>query len=236
MRQLACNSIPLCFFIILLIVPLRALALPTINCHCFTDRSYDTARPAAADPYFLAMTQNSFFTVVFNVDKKTIVFKKQQGTSPDDLWIAYWIASKLGVSPDFLLQSKSNSEWKDVAAQLKFSTKALGSQFSRLLSTKAPSAALAETVVDSLFVRYKFMSDVDLAALRQAGASNQELIIAAVIAAKTRQPAKQAYLDVKKDGKTWGYLLREAKVDTKNMQHEISRILKLDSQFLPSGS
>jgi hypothetical protein len=75
-----------------------------------------------------------------------------------------------------------------------------------------------------------------LAALRQAGASNQELIIAAVIAAKTRQPARQVYLDVKKRAKTWGYLLQEAKVDTKNMQQTISHILKLDSQVLPSRS
>jgi hypothetical protein len=62
------------------------------------------------------------------------------------------------------------------------------------------------------------------------------LIIAALIAAKTEQAARQVCLDVKKGDKTWGYLLQEAEVDTKNMQREVSHILKLDSQFLPSDS
>ena len=56
-----------------------AQAIPTITCHCFTDRSYDPARPALADPYFLAMTQNTLFALTFKIDKKTVVIKKQQG-------------------------------------------------------------------------------------------------------------------------------------------------------------
>src|ERR1700674_2872890 len=92
--------------IFLLIFPLSAQAMPTITCHCFTDRSYDAARPAAAEHYLLATTQNSCFSLVFNADKKTIVIKKQQGTSSDDLWIGYWVASKSRAAPDTLLQAK----------------------------------------------------------------------------------------------------------------------------------
>ncbi len=103
----------------------------------------------------------------------------------------------------------------------------MGNRFSSALNAKSSPALLAETVVDDLFSRYQLLEEGDLAAMRQAGASSQELIIATVIAARTRQPAKQIYLEVKNGSKTWGSLLQKASIDTQNMQREISNILKL---------
>jgi len=213
---------------LLLSTPLPALAIPAITCHCFTDRSFNPAQPALADPYFLATTQNSFFAALFNVDKKTIVMKKQQGTSSDDLWVAYWLASKSTTSAETLLQAKeAQDNWQAVAAPLQIPAKTLGSRFASALNSKAPSAPLAEAVVDELFLRYRLLPDAELTALRKAGASSQELIIATLIAARTRQPARQVYGEVKKGGKTWGALLQAARIDTKNMQQELTATLKL---------
>lgn len=227
MRQVICNNVYRSLFILLLL-PAPALAIPTITCHCFTDRSYDASRPSAADPYFLATTQNSFFAQVFNTDKKSVVMKKQQGTSPDDLWIAYWVASRTGASPEVLLQTKQKSEaWKDAIAQMGLPLKTLGTRFSSALKANSSPLQLAETAVDDLYARYRLMGEVELAAMRKAGASNQELIISSVIAGKIRLPARKIYLEVKNSSKTWGSFLREAKIDTKNMQQEITSILKL---------
>ncbi|MDD2540213.1 MAG: hypothetical protein PHH28_04120 [Desulfuromonadaceae bacterium] len=231
MRFVTSIKIFLCLNL-MFIFPISAHAIPTITCHCFTDRSYDPAQPSMADPYFLASAQNSFFAIVFNTDKRTIVLKKQQGISPDDLWVAYWIASKKsGTTPDSLLQAKRESKtWKHVIVPLGLSPKTLGTRFLNALNANELDIRLSDAVVDDLFLKARLLGEGDLAALRKEGATNQELILATTIATKTRQAVKQVYLEVKSGAKTWGSLLTEAKIDTKNMQQEIASILKLRPQ------
>jgi hypothetical protein len=227
------NRIPLfsgALLLAMIAVSSPAQAIPTITCHCFTDRSYDPAKPALADPYFLAMTQNTLFALVFKIDKKTVVIKKQQGVSSDDLWIAYWIAAKSGQSPEGLLQAKTDKgTWPEVIGHVRLPPNTLGVGVSGALNAGASAAVLAAAVVDDLFRSYRLLSDGDVAALRQAGANNQELILSTVIATKTRKPARQFYHEVTTGATTWGTLLRQAKIDPGNMQTEIAAILEVQS-------
>lgn len=212
-------------------VPKPVYAIPTITCHCFTDRSYDPARPALADPYFLATTQNTFFAIVFTVDKKSIVIKKQQGVSGDDLWVAFWLAAKTGLTGEELLKIKPDKEtWRAVLTNHHIAIKGSGALFAEALHADAPASRLSQLVVDDLFRRYRLLSEQELTATRKAGAANQELILATLIAARSGRSVRQVYQDVKTGGNTWGALLQHAKIDTRNIQHELVATLKLPSK------
>ena len=207
-----------------------AQAIPTITCHCFTDRSFDPVKPALADPYFLAMTQNTLFAQLFKVDKKSVVMKKQQGVSSDDLWIAHWVASRSGQRPESLLQAKNDKvTWQEVLASSRFQSHIFGAGFTGALQSKANGALLAAAVVEELLRSYRLLSEDELTALRQAGADNQEKILATVIFSKTRKPASQIYREVKAGTTTWGRLLQQARIEPKNMALEVSGMLAASS-------
>lgn len=211
----------------LLLSQLPALALPAISCHCFTERAYDPGRPAAADPYFLATTQNSFFAAAFKIDKKGVVMKKQLGSHADDLWVAYWVAAKAGVSAESLLQSKqAGIGWQELLLPLRLSPSGAGGRFCHALTTALSTARLAEAVVEELLLQYQVLPEAELAALRQAGISNQEVILATVIAARNRQTVGQIYRDVHSGSKTWGAQLQAARIAPKELQQEAARLLK----------
>ncbi|MBT0652054.1 hypothetical protein [Geomobilimonas luticola] len=230
MRLITCHGFRL-GLVMALLLPMPAWAIPAITCHCFTDRSYDPAHPTVADPYFLATTQNSFFAAAFGVEKKTIVVKKQKGNSADDLWVAYWLAAKSGADPESLLQErKAKGAWRQVAAPLALPATSRGGRVVEALKANAADDRLANAVVDELLLRFRFYGEPELAALRKAGAGNQELIMTGLIAAKTRQPATQLYRDVKGGGTSWGGLLQRAKVEPSEIQSEVAALVRASSE------
>lgn len=221
------NRIIFCSLSMLLLLPLSSPAAPAITCHCFTDRSYDPSRPAAADPYFLATTQNSFFAALFNVDKKTVVMKKQAGNSAEDLWVAYWVASGSGSSPEALLALRGRKgSWKEVLAQLGLPAQSLGERFAAEVAAGAPSLRLAQAIVDDVLVRYRLIGAEDLAELRREWITNQEVILTSLIAAKSGRPPLRIYREAKRGAKSWGAFLGEAKLQPAGIQAEFAALLK----------
>lgn len=211
--------------IVILLFPVSARAIPAITCHCFTDRSYDPARPALADPYFLATTQNSFFSAIFNVDKKSLVLKKQKGTSSDDLWVAYGISASTGVAPDALLQAReSKASWKDAVAVLKLK-QIPGGTFGKALQAGAATPLLSEAMVNDIILRYRLLDGGELVGLRKSGATSQEVFLAILGAARLKQSAREVFSAVRSGTKTWGKMLADSGLDAAGIQQEASALV-----------
>lgn len=219
--------IAFCSLGVILLLPVTSPAAPAITCHCFTDRSYDPAHPALVDPYLLATTQNSFFAALFNVDKKNIVMKKQAGSSADGLWVAYWIASKSGKTGETLLAERGkNKSWNEVVVTMGILPRSMGEPFAAEVVSGASDARLSQLIVDAVLVRHRLLGEHDLVAMRKEWASNQEVIITALVSAKTKRPAIRIYRDVKRGASSWGRLLDEANIRAAAIQSEFAALLK----------
>ncbi|MDD2851073.1 MAG: hypothetical protein PHY09_04130 [Desulfuromonadaceae bacterium] len=94
------------------------------------------------------------------------------------------------------------------------------------MQTNPSAARLAMTVVDDLLFQFRLISVADLASLRKTGATNQELILSALIAAKKQRSVTKVYSDAKNGFKSWGALLDKAQIHPSEIQQEFSVLLR----------
>ena len=207
----------------LAVLVLLASTVQAMPCHCFPSRQYDSMDPAAADPYFLATAQNSFMAVVFGMDKKDVVLAKQRpATTAEGLWVAHWLAGETGLEPSALLKAKRVAgSWDGAVKELTVDVKKLPPSFAKLLAAKTSESGLSRAIVDSLLVGKGLVVPADLEMVRRAGASDQEAILAVLIARKGKRKPEQL-IRIVKDGKSsWGGLLAAAGMNGGEMVNEI---------------
>jgi hypothetical protein len=205
-----------------------SFAVQVAGCHCFKNRSFDAAQPGAVDPYILATTQNSFLAAVFGIDKKQIVQAKMSGTSGDDLWVAYYTASKTDADAKNLLASrKASSSWKKVLEQNKIKLKLLGAHFKEAFGNDIPDKELSSMIVDQMIISHFGSEKAEVKKMRVAGAQNKEIILSAFLSVRTKRSASSFYTSVTKGQLTWGKILYDLKIEATNMRTEINKILNI---------
>jgi hypothetical protein len=190
----------------LLAPPAAARAAPTVTCHCFRNRSFDPADPLAADPYILAATRSSLLSAAFGVAKGGLVRAVMTGTAPEALWIAHWSAARTGRAAGWLLDAHAETgSWRAALA----GTNGIPAPFAAALARGAGRQLAAMAVDDVLASRLGAAPD-GLRALREGGATSEQVIVATFLSARLKTPAS-ALLARFRDGKaTWGTLLRDA--------------------------
>lgn len=201
--------------------PLCVSAASTVSCHCFQDRTFNHRDSAAADPYFLATTQNSFISLIYGVDKSSLVKAKMSGTSGTQLWILQDVAARSGQSTTAVADSYSaNHSWPEVFKTLGLGPEQVGELYLQLGNQPEQ---LADHIVDSQLIRQFAVTPAELKRWRRLGMSRKELILAIVLEG---DPA-ELYQRVNSRAQTWGELLdRQGLVDG----HAISRQLKARMQ------
>lgn len=208
----------------LLALPAAGFSMP---CHCFNDKEFDPGQPLAADPYFLATTQNSLFSIVFGLQKKEVIFAKQKPrATAESLWIAYWLADRSDLKPKEVLRARYRADsWPTVLEALALDKKALGETFRSVLEAGGSDGELSTVVVNEILASRKLATEEELENLRALGAGDQETILAALLGLQTGRPATEFYQAVTEGKSSWGTLLLKAGLDGTEMVGEVRRLL-----------
>lgn len=188
------------FLLMSLLLPAGAWAAPTIDCHCFRDRSFDPARPLASNDYILATSRNSFLAAVYGVHKKEIVRARMSGTLALDLWLALDLARSTGQPAAMWLERRDRSgSWRQALREQKIETAWSGwlGKDKRQLYDRL--AALTIRVDDAVIM-----------ALRTDGADDRELVAALILAPLLKEKPVDLLRQVRAGGGSWGARLQQA--------------------------
>ena len=197
---------PLLLVISLVLAPAAASAAPAVTCHCFRNRSYDPSAPSAADGYILATTRSSLLSAVFGVPKSALVRAAMSGTPPEDLWIAHWAAPRTGRSASWLLGALAETgSWRAALA----GATGLPADFQEALGRGVPSE-LASIAVDDVLRTRLGIGAQSLRELRGAGASSEEVVVAAFLSTRVPVSATEVLGRYKGGRATWGKLFHDA--------------------------
>ena len=210
------------FFVLLVLLPTLANAESTINCHCFQDRTFNHRDTAAADPYFLATTQNSFISILYGIDKSSLVKAKMSGTSGSYLWILFDIAARSQQKIDNVdkIYGK-NKNWNTVFKQLNLTPQQLGEKYWQLGNNPE---LLADHIVDLQLNKQFGVKMSDLENWHKLGMTRKELILANLLEGNPLTLFNQ----VNSGMQTWGKLLYDqdlldGKAINRKLQEKISQ-------------
>ncbi len=204
-------------------LPAPARGAPTVECHCFEDRTWDPAQPASADPYVLATTRSSLLSASFGVGKGDIVRAVMGGTAADDLWIAHWAGARARRDPAALLAAKEKQgSWKAALA----GASGLGPAFDAALASGGGDRALSAIAIDDVLLGRLHASAEDVALLRAAGASSEEVVLASVLAVRLGAPAMPMLGRVKSRTASWGSTLHDAGLAPHDMDAVVRALVR----------
>ncbi|PLX96054.1 MAG: hypothetical protein C0621_02625 [Desulfuromonas sp.] len=215
----------LVLLLLALLLPSAAVAaVPTIACHCFQDRSFDPARPAAVDPYLLATGRNTLYAVVFGIKKGEVVKTLMGGGSAEELWALQFLAAGSDQTADELSAHRTKgASWASLLRGA--DPEKLSAAFVAAALRGAATDTLASAAVDAILIRRLAISPESVATLRLSGAGDRETILAILLATR-RGEEPLALLQKVRQGRSWGSLLAESGLEAKQIGEEIRRQLR----------
>lgn len=195
------------FFLLALTLANASWAESTVSCHCFQERTYNPQSAYAADPYFLATTQNALLAKLFGLDKKEVVKAKMGGADGDSLWVGHDLAKKSGKTFNEIEQVFSTEKnWSSVVKQYNIDPELLGPLF--MTSINDPKK-LARVVVDAQLLENLNVEMLQLQQLRAKGADNQQTVMAVFLGQLSVPQPVELLTRVQEGQSSWGHLLAE---------------------------
>jgi hypothetical protein len=213
-------------FLLLFFPPAPLYADSGISCHCFQNRAYDPDQPGAADDYILATTRNSFISALFHIPKQQIVKARMSGTPGEALWLAGYLSLQTGQSVAALLAVRQRAtDWNAFLVSLDGFPETLDPEVAAPVLARKPVPAVVSALVDLQVRKRLGLAAVEIETVRSEGATDQQLILVALLASHTGKPAVEIYNQRKRDGLPWDMLLNQNDIAPKQIDSLLRKIL-----------
>jgi hypothetical protein len=176
------------FFIVLFLFclgsPSVVLAESTIQCHCFTARTYNPADKYASDDYILATSFNSLLAKSFNIPKRQIIMiKMNEGISQDELLISFKLSEMTGEEPSrFYRQRQENNTWPQIISGLAQQESIKNNEIFAALRTGIPAAEAGARIADDMIGTFFGIAPNEIGKLRTSGLNEKEITLVFILA------------------------------------------------------
>ena len=183
----------------------QASAESAIQCHCFTNRSYNPADRFAADDYILAASFNSLLAKSFGIPKRQIVMiKMNEGVGQDDLLIGLKISKLTGIDiRKFLRMRKENNSWAKIISGLTQQEKIKNDPLLEAIRSGMPVEEAGARVADEMIAEFYQVQPGDINKLRMSGLDEKEMNLVYILAHAREQKPEFLVEKHNSQGESW---------------------------------
>jgi hypothetical protein len=193
----------------------KSFAESTIKCHCFKDRSYNSANRFAADDYILATSFNSLLSRSYNIPKRQIIMlKMKEGVGQDDLLISLQVSELTGLDHRKLLSLRRDKQtWSQIFSGLVQQDRITKDPLMEAVRSGLPVEQAGDRLADKLIKTFYKVTTVEINKMRLSGLSEKEIALVFILAhARGQQPAALVE-QYKKKGKSWSEIAADLGVE-----------------------
>ncbi|MDW7772548.1 MAG: hypothetical protein SCH71_06620 [Desulfobulbaceae bacterium] len=182
-------------------------AQPATGCHCFRDRTFNPADTFASDGYLLTTVFNSLTASYFSIPKRQIVMLKMKGgVHNEDLLIALYAGSRMGLEATDLLAEKKDGSWQQVLAEKQVPQSLRHDElYNRIREGLPVEDAAGDIIREILNDRFGIMPE-SFAALVRQGASLREIALIFTLAEHVRTTPETIFSQYHDWGFSWSQI------------------------------
>lgn len=211
-----------CLFLVLLIIfcsgpAYHAIAKSAIQCHCFTDRTYNPAEKFAADSYILATSFNSLLARLADLPKKQIVMiKMNEGMAQDDVLISLKIAETTGQDLQKVLDLRRRSDsWAEIIAVLPPQEAVIRDEILGVIRAGASTEVAATRIADESIAQFFGASEEEIRKLRLSGLNEKEITLTLLLNHVSEIQPEALVEQYKDKGRSWSEIAYSLGVEPK---------------------
>ena len=194
---------------------LHAFAESAIQCHCFTERSYNSADKFASDDYILVTSFNSLLARSFDIPKRQIVMiKMNEGVAQGDLLIGLKVSKVTGIDiRKFLRLRKENNTWAQIISDLQQQEKTKKDPLLEAIKSGMPVEEAGSRIADETIGEFYQIKPEEINKVRMSGLNEKEMNLIFILAHAREQNPEVLVEQYKKQGRSWSEIAHNLGVE-----------------------